>query len=126
MIQFINNKLPSNARVLIIGPFYPYYIEGVVRVNGWDCVLLRNEAEVEPYLIKKAATHIFVNPDFSAKGKNIHREYASSRLSGKDYLSVFRQAFYNSPLFSEKFAQEHLKLLFSHGGKYLFEWIPKS
>lgn len=125
MMQFINNKLPYNARILIVGVFSAYYIDRTT-LNGWDCVLLKNEAEVEPYLLKKGVTHIFVNPDVSVKGKNVHIEYTSDRLFEQDYLSVFRKAFYNSPLFSESFARQHLKLVFSHSGKYLFEWISKS
>jgi hypothetical protein len=125
MMRFINDELPNNTVILTIGPFYPYYIDRTT-LGGWDCVFLKNEGQIEPYLAKKAAGYIFVNPVLNLKGENINSEYISAELSESDYLSIFRKAFNNSPLFSDNYAGRHLKLLFSFGGKYLFEWIPAS
>ena len=105
MMQFINNKVPPDSRILTIGPFHPYYVDRAI-VGGWDCILLGDENEAEEYLKKKGATHVFFNP-----------------LPKK---SKFGKAFLNCPLFSENFRKKHFSLVFENNGKYLFEFIPES
>ena len=116
-ICFMNDALPKNSRILIVGPFHPYYVDRIT-VYGWDVAVIHDEEEIRNYLLRKRITHVFVNP--YTGHRILTRDEIKAMLETLSYLETFRNVFNDSGLFADRFASNHLELIHQHREEYLF------